>query len=217
MHSDDQEILLYLEDKLPPAKREHLEKHIGRCEPCAARFADLSRLPSILEDPIPVDLDEATRKKAMELLIPAKARRGGPLTFMMFAPQHRLAFAGAAALLLILSVYLFVPKEPPLQFRSDKADDIGSLDLFPEDGARVRNHDILFRWKSIGESMAYKFSLMGETGAIVWSADVRDTTISLPGSIVLQPGKTYLWRGETFLADKKLERSAVHAFTYSPD
>ena len=217
MHSDDQEILLYLEDKLPSAKRERLEKHIGRCEPCAARFADFSRLPSILAEPLPRDLDEATQKKAVELLRPGRAPKGGSPAFRLFAPQYRLAFAGAAALLLIVSVYLFLPRETPVQFRSDRSGDVGSLVLIPEDGARVRSHDIEFRWTSLGESMAYKFSLLRETGAVVWSTDVRDTSLSLPEAIVLQPGKTYLWQIETSLADKTLGRSAVHAFTYSPD
>ena len=217
MHSDDQEILLYLEDKLPPAKREHLEKHIGRCKPCAARFADLSRLASILEEPLPGDLDEATQKKAVELLGPGRPLQGGSPAFRLFAPQYRIVFAGVAALVLIVSVYLFLPDEPQVQFRSDRSEHAGSFVLIPEDGARVRSHDVEFRWTSLGESMAYKFSLLRETGAVVWSADVRDTSISLPESIVLQPGKTYLWQIETSLADKKLERSAVHAFTYSPD
>jgi hypothetical protein len=128
----------------------------------------------------------------------------------------RPAFAAAAAVVLILSVYLFVQEKEPAEFRSDKVDELRTLIMFPDDGATVIDPATRFRWTSVGESMVYKFSLLRETGAVVWSNDVRDTSIALPSSIVLQPGKTYLWRVETFLADKTLGRSVVHAFTYTP-
>ncbi len=212
MHPDDEEMLLYIEDKLPVGTRELLEAHIGQCGPCATRFADLSRLPLILEGKVPVQLDEAVLRKARALVQPGKP--GRPQTF--FSPVFRPAFAAAAAVVLILSVYLFVQEKEPAEFRSDKVDELRTLIMFPDDGATVIDPATRFRWTSVGESMVYKFSLLRETGAVVWSNDVRDTSIALPSSIVLQPGKTYLWRVETFLADKTLGRSVVHAFTYTP-
>jgi hypothetical protein len=127
-----------------------------------------------------------------------------------------LAFAGVAAVLLSLSVYLLVPVREPMQFRSDREISGTELKLIPENNAVVRDPSALFRWTSAGDSLIYRFSLMEQTGAILWSHDLRDTAVQLPRSVVLQPGNTYLWRVETFVADRSAERSALHAFTYAP-
>ena len=214
MHPDESEILLYLEDKLPVSDREAFEAHVASCAMCASRFAAAARLPGVLNEPVPVTLDEATMKKARDLVRPGPSRRPGPPRFL--APRYRLGFGIAAALLIAIGVSLLVPEREPSRFRSEESVESDFLQLLPEDGSHVTDRSFRFQWTSLGEGMVYRFTLMGETGAVVWSADVRDTSLSIPPSVVLQPGKTYLWKVESFLADKRTTGSHVHAFTYNP-
>jgi hypothetical protein len=211
MHTDAHEVLLYVEGKLSDNERKIIEAHVAQCEPCAKRFADLSRLPRILNQTVPFEIDEGTFKKAVAIVPRGKSRQ---LLYRLFTPPFRMALAGMAIAIIAVSTYLLLPKPEPSKFRSDRVEGSTTLRLYPEDGAIVREERPSFRWTSIGTSSVYRFSLMDETGAVIWQNDPRDTSITLPESLVLQSGKTYLWRVETFFADKALDRSALHAFVY---
>jgi hypothetical protein len=134
---------------------------------------------------------------------------------MDLRPQVRFALTSAAILAVALTTYLLIPRKEVSQFRSPEIPE-HTFVLFPEDGAIVSDPVPRFRWAQISPSSAYEFSLLNTSGVVIWSGDVRDTSLTLPATIVLQPGKTYLWRVETFLADRSLERSALHAFTFTP-
>jgi len=214
MHPDERELLLYLEDKASQTDRGRIEAHLGQCEKCSNLFADLFRLSRIVEQPAPFDVSEAVLKQATDIVARGKSRNWLSLTFL--TPPFRIAVAGAAVVAIVLTTYLLVPREEPAQFRSDKVEETPALEFYPRDGTVVTEKTPEFRWNSIGESAAYRFSLLDEAAAVIWVNDCRDTSLNLPPSVVLQPGKTYLWRVESFLADKALERSALHAFTYVP-
>jgi len=214
MHPEEQELLLYLEDKLSQDDRGKVEAHIAHCEACAQKFASLFRLPRVLDEPAPRDVSEDVLKKATNLVRPGRPPRWS--TFRLFAPPVRIALAGAAVVAIALTTYLLVPPEEAAQFRSEKTEKIPTLELYPDDGATVSKKMPEFRWNTIDESAAYRFSLLDEAGAVIWVSDRRDTSLQLPAFVVLQPGKTYLWRVETFFADKTLDRSALHAFIYAP-
>ncbi|MBM2846873.1 MAG: hypothetical protein HW407_2185 [Bacteroidetes bacterium] len=213
MHLTEIEILLYVENKLPPEDRQELEAHVGRCDECARQFASLARLPDTLSENVPFEVNEAVLKEAVGL-VGGKAW-GRSWNFGFFNPPFRVAFAGVSVLAVALTTYLLVPRHEPSQFRSAETA-APMLRLFPSDGAKVADTHPAFRWSSTVKSSAYKFTLMDENGVSIWNWDVRDTAVSLPSTIVLIPGKTYLWRVESFLADKSLERSALHVFTYAP-
>jgi hypothetical protein len=212
MHTDPNQVLLYLEGKLADHERKAVEAHIAHCRRCATQFADLARLPRILDQPVPFEIGDTTFRTAVEIV--ARGKRRG-FMFRLFAPPFRIALAGAAIVIIVVSTYLLLPRQEPSRFRSEEVEPSSNLTLFPSDGAVVHERRPIFRWTSIGTSSVYRFSLMDETGAIIWENDPRDTSVTLPGSLVLQSGKTYLWRVETFFADKTLDRSALHAFTYA--
>ena len=215
MHTEEHELLLYLEAKLSPDDRGKVEAHLANCGDCAHKFAALFRLPRALDQSAPVNVGEGVLKKAVKLVKPGGSLRS--FNFKLFTPPFRIALAGAAVTAIALTTYLLVPREEPAQFRSEKAEEIPTLELYPEDGATVSKKMPEFRWKTIGASAAYRFSLMEEAGVLIWVSDRRDTSLFLPSFVVLQPGKTYLWRVETFIADKTLDRSALHAFIYLPE
>lgn len=213
MHVVETDILLYIENRLPREGRQKLEAHVGRCDECAKQFASLARLPYALKESVPFELDESVLQKAVDIVGGKQSVRSW--NFRFFNSPFRAAFAGLSILAVVLTTYLLVPRHVPSQFRSTETA-TPMLRLFPSDGAKVGDTHPVFRWSSAVKSSAYKFSLMDENGVIVWIWDVRDTAVSLPSTVVLIPGKTYLWRVESFLADKTLERSALHVFTYAP-
>jgi hypothetical protein len=213
VHPDEYELLQYLENTVEQHKRKQIEDHSARCEQCAHLLADLSRLPQVLDHPVPFEPDPAVLMKAMQL-----AKRKGPRRWFgmnTIAPPFRIAIAGTTLFVIALTAYLVLPREEPDRFRSGTEDEVPAFGLFPADGAIVRDYPPDFHWKEIHESAAYRFSLLDGSGAVLWTADIRDTSILLPSSVVLQPGFTYLWRVESSFADNTL-RSALHAFTYSP-
>ena len=213
MHVLETDILLYIDDKLPAGDRLTLERHVGRCNDCASRFATLVRLPQVLNESIPIQIDNEVLVSAVEIVrVKEQVKRWH---FRFFDSPLRIAFGGAAVAVIVLTTYLLAPKHEPAQFRStDTATPL--LRLFPPDGAKVAGPHPVFHWSSVARSSVYNFSLMDERGVSVWNWDVRDTSLVLPSTVVLLPGKTYLWRVESFLADKSLERSALHVFTYAP-
>jgi hypothetical protein len=214
MHPEEHELLLYLENKLSLDDRGRVQAHVARCGECAHKLAALFRLPQVLDQSAPVEVGKGVLKKALKLVKPGKSPRS--FNFKLLTPPFRIALAGAVVVVIALTTYVLVPRDEPAQFRSDKAEELPRLVLFPEDGTTVIEKTPEFRWNMIGGSAAYRFSLLDEAGAVIWVSDRRDTTLQLPAFIVLQPDKTYLWRVETFFADKTLDRSALHAFIYAP-
>jgi len=213
VHVTESDILLYVEDKLPAEDRQNLEQHVGRCNDCARQFATLVRLPHVLKESIPIRVDRATLNEAAALVGSEKQTSGW--TFRAFAYPLRTGLAGVSVAVIALTVYLLIPRPEPAQFRSTDSS-VPMLKLFPPDGATMSEPRPEFHWSSVARSAVYKFSLMDQNGVSVWNWDVRDTSLLLPSTVVLLPGKTYLWRVESFLADRSLERSALHVFTYAP-
>lgn len=220
MHVSDHDMLLYLEDRLPTARRQSIERHMGNCNGCARQFAALARLPNILEETIPIEVNEATMARAKALV---RAERPALRWLRIPLARYRVAFAGLAAAAAISTVVLLFPVSETQQFRSVDRTAPG-FTMSPPDGAHITELQPQFAWSSIRSSpdlpstagSVYKFSLLDQQGVTVWSLDVRDTSVMLPASVVLVPGKTYLWRVESFLVDRSLERSSLHAFTYNP-
>jgi hypothetical protein len=118
--------------------------------------------------------------------------------------------------MVIASILVLIPRDDVPVYRSESPD-ISTLTLFPEDGTEIRDRENVFRWTPTAESMTYRFSLLNEEGRVVWIKDLETTSLIIPPSVVLQPGKTYLWKVEAFLAKNMSGRSSLHAFTYIPE
>jgi hypothetical protein len=205
-------MLLYVEGMLPVEKRQSLENHVGMCSDCARQFATLARLVHVLKEDVPVRVDGETFRKAIALVSGTTDIKGW--TFRIFSSPARAALAGVSLLAITLTAYLLLPRPEPEQFRSTDGV-VPMLSLSPADGATITEPRPEFHWSPVSQSSVYRFSLMDHRGVRIWDRDVRDTTVLLPPGVVLVPGNTYLWRVESFLADRSLERSTLHVFTYT--
>ncbi len=213
MHVTEVEILLYIEDKLPPEDRKKLEAHVSRCDDCIAQFSAFARLSDVLGETIQVGISAAAFKRAVAVV--ASQKSTGGWSFGHVVSPLRVSLATLVVIGIVWTTYILVSPQQASEFRSTE-NSLTRFTLSPPDGAELNESTPTFHWTPVARTSVYNFNLMNESGVTVWNWDVRDTMVILPSSVVLLPGKTYLWRVESFLADKTHERSALHVFTYVP-
>ena len=49
-------------------------------------------------------------------------------------------------------------------------------------------------WTSVPHADRYRMTLFDATGAVLWESQTSDTTATIPATIGLQPGASYLWQ-----------------------
>ena len=170
-------------------------------------------MPDVLRETIPVDINDAAFRRAEALVAPHKSTLGW--NFRSFVSPLRVSLATVVVMGVIGATYFLSSPHKASQFRSPE-NSLPTFTLYPPDGAELNERTPTFHWSAVAQASVFKFSLMDECGVTVWNWDVRDTMLILPSTVVLLPGKTYLWRVESFLAHKTHERSALHVFTYAP-
>ena len=52
------------------------------------------------------------------------------------------------------------------------------------------------RWKPVAAVDLYRVTVFQEPGRVVYEADIRNTTVALPDSVSIVPGRSYLWKVE---------------------
>jgi len=72
-----------------------------------------------------------------------------------------------------------------------------------------------FIWRADGSDALYRFSITDAAGAPIWSAETRDTTISLPAHVSLEPKRDYLWNVDAIDTEGTTVTSGTHSFQVS--
>jgi hypothetical protein len=86
----------------------------------------------------------------------------------------------------------------------------------PTDGETLQAGRIVFVWDDIAESARYRFTLTNSDGDDIWTADLTDTTATLPTTVALVGTQTYFWYVDVFLPNGASATSEVHGFTIIP-
>ena len=124
---------------------------------------------------------------------------------------NRLVWVGLAVAIVVACLMVFFSGPPghsndPLTSRV--------VLITPRDGATlVLLHR--FTWYRTGQPAVYHFFLYEVNRTPVWSTLVKDSSLILPSTVVLQRGQTYLWRVEAILPDEKTIHSDLRTFTLS--
>ena len=84
----------------------------------------------------------------------------------------------------------------------------------PADGATIAARGAAFSWHPTAAEM-YRFTLLMQSGEPVWSREVTDTTVTLPVTILLEPGRTYFWRVDA-IADGIAATSGAQRLQVAP-
>ncbi len=171
-HPSDEWIAAYVDGRLSPTERDGLEGHLASCHDC--------------------------RLVAMEA---AEVLRGGGGRRFAVAGLGAVAAAAAIAFLFIGPLSEKAPDEPVLRA---PAGDVGMPIIeavSPANGASVRSTLVLFIWRSLGPDIRYQFSLSAVDGSELWGGSVTDTVLTLPPSVELAPGETYVWYVDALMPD----------------
>ena len=84
----------------------------------------------------------------------------------------------------------------------------------PADGATIPSRGAVFRWRRAAAD-AYRFTLLKENGQPLWSREITDTTVTLPATVSLDPGRTYFWRVDA-MADGITATSGAQRLQVAP-
>lgn len=211
MHATEADILLYLENKLSAANSEVMKTHFSECDKCREELVALLRLPAIIESGETPLLDPHVYARAQAMGAP----RRRPFFGLRLPASGKLALAALVFVAAGVTYFFLAESPPPSRFR-DRAPVQVNFSMHPSEGAVVKQSVPTFIWSGMKNSIGYQVVLYRENGTMLWQGTSRDTSLALPSDVVLQQGKTYLWRVETFFPDQSNYESKLNAFLYSP-
>lgn len=166
-HPATEAIAAYLDDSLPAPDRATLEAHLAWCRPCRQEVTSARRL-----------LETRALRSRWSMMVPV---------------------AAAAVLLLALlgrGLLSPLPVEDTVRAggEAEGADGVPSIQvLSPADWDTVGRDAILFAWAGQAGSPLYRLTLTDAGGRALWVQDTTNTTLTLPVSVTLAPGRTYFW------------------------
>ncbi len=211
MHATEADILLYLENKLDAKSAEQMKRHFSKCHHCREQLVVILRLPSVIESGDVPLIDASILAQAQQL----GATKWPVLFSFNLSPFGKLALATLVFMAVGASYYFLRQPSLPSRFR-DRAPVPYTFLMFPSEGAMVKQPRPMLSWSAMKNSVGYKITLYRRNGTALWEGTSNDSSFLLPPEVVLQPGKTYLWRVESFFPDRSNYESKLNAFVYSP-
>lgn len=188
---------------------EEMAGYIDDClsgEERASVEARLARSPELR-----VELVAATRIKVAEEA--SKPRRSSP-----WKAGVGILLAAAAAVIVVVAIpnrnrdgrQSAAPAE-----RRVEAEDGGHVSLLtPVDAGTLPLISANFAWRSEGDA-SYRITIADATGATVWTTLMKDTTATLPPTVLLQTGNNYYWYVDALRSDGSSISSGPRSFKVS--
>lgn len=170
-HLNELKIASYLDRGLSDVDRTSVEDHLVDCSECRRNVAEAERF-----------LASFRRSRRTVVL----STFGGLI-------------AVAAAALFVVRPQL--ARENPVGSRitRDATEAIG-LAVYEPLG-RIAAYPVQFIWASAPGAITYRITLSTADGTTLWSANVTDTTATLPRRVTLQPGGNYVWFADAIFGD----------------
>jgi hypothetical protein len=148
---------------------------------------------------------------AVHRLAQAPVRRSLPVT--------RLARLAAAVIIAVVALRVFwgPPAQPGSSVRADSSLIPGEppariATWSPPDGDTISAREAVFRWAPVGENATFQLRLSEPDGSIRWTWSTSDTSVTLPDTVHLSAGGTYLWYVDALRADGRSASTGVRRF-----
>lgn len=216
MHCTEADIHLFLEDKLPPERRQEVEAHLADCPACAETLVAAYRQPQAFEETEAPSLDAATLQQAEDLVSPRSPPSWRERILRLSRPARiALSVLLLAGVGLGLWTYVGPDATSPSSLRSPKTAPAWSLYAPPH--RTVLEPPPVFRWARHPDAAAYRVLLYHNDGTVRWTGSTADTTLRLPSEVTLEDGARYLWRVEAVFPDDRSRSSELRAFTAAPE
>jgi len=184
----------YLLNKLEGGAREQFEEHYFNCPSCFQQMEERDALISTIKSR-GAWIFKGEAESAQRDWVPAWKR-----ALASFTPRQ-WATVGVAAAALLLVVFGVLPQfrgsSPQFVLSETEVVRGESLTLMSPI-IDVRSVPTYFEWKSLGQDVEYKISLLN--GAPLWSAVTRDSRIVVPEEIRqrMLPGQRFAWQVRAF-------------------
>jgi hypothetical protein len=188
-HPSSEEIADYLNGRVSPTVRSTLESHFADCRSCRQQVVSTRRV-----------LTSFSTRRSIAWAIPATAVAAmawilvGPRSESGDAQQELRRGRGATG----------DPEMPA-----------GVAIIAPATDAAVDRARVAFIWHAQAARPLFRLTL-SEGDREVWSATTRDTTLRPPSSVVLEPGRTYLWYVDALDAEGRSVTSGTQRFVARP-
>jgi hypothetical protein len=72
------------------------------------------------------------------------------------------------------------------------------------------------RWTAVSGADRYRVTLFASGGRSIYEIDIHDTTVTLPDSVIIVPGQSYLWKVEARVGIDRWSSSELMDFTVRP-
>jgi hypothetical protein len=170
-HPDEEAWARLAAHELPPDETRALADHLARCSECGQIYRALA------------DLEQGAR--AFDPAVPAQPQATGR--------WNVLALGGGLAAAAVLAWVMVRPLPPPAspppstEVRGGAA---AAVPVRPLGALTAR--PAVFEWRPAADARAYRVQLLDAQGDTIWSStEVTGTTVTLPGDVVLRPGRHY--------------------------
>ena len=167
---DDETIASLVEGTIDDARRAAALPHLAECARCRTAVASVSRA---LADPLvtrEIPRHWSARRRLFAIAIPVAA---AAVFALLMVPQRRDDGSTHRAPT-ITAVSSPVPMSP-----------VGV----------VASAETL-RWSTVAGADRYRTTLFNDVGTVVYETQTADTVVTLPDSVRLAPGRSYLWKVE---------------------
>ncbi len=168
---DEHTVAALADGTLDAAARSRALPHVATCALCRRAVASVAE--ALADGPITHEIE----------IVEGRRRRGGPLV------RIAVPLAAAATVLLLLwspaddrSPGHRGPPPPPATTPILRSP-VGAVSAAKE-----------LRWSHVAGADRYRVTVFDATGGVVLAADVSDTVVAFPDSIVLVPDVSYLWK-----------------------
>lgn len=190
----------YLLNRLSERDKEAFEEHYFNCSSC---FEKLQERYIIIQ----------TIKNHPELLMTEKGEARVPLLATLkkevgaFFTPRQLALAGLTALLVLVVIFVIVPRNQapaPNFFLTDEETIRGSSITLISPVIDMNQIPSSFEWKKLGENIEYQVSIFNHQ--LLWKATTKENRITLPEEVKAKmvPGEKYSWQVKAFSPDGTL-------------
>lgn len=181
-HPSSEDVAAYLSDGLDSEARLAFEAHIAECRTCRTEISSARRLLA------------SGRSRKWQWIVPSSVAAVAAIAFFSLSTPRRVHEE---------------PTRAPDRASSGRAVRLGIVS--PSEQATVTGIPV-FTWRADGPDALYRFTITDAAGAPIWSAETRDTTISLPADVSLELKREYLWNVDAIDTEGATVASGAHRF-----
>ena len=168
---DDDTIAALVEGSVDKVTRAAVMPHLAECSRCRAAVASVSR--ALSDPPVATEIVRlrGRRRRMLQIALPVAAAAivllfVGPTDNGDVAPVHRSPTITAVSSPVLVSPVGIVADAEAL------------------------------RWHGVSGADRYRATLFDGAGAVLYETQTVDTTVALPDTVLLEAGRSYLWKVE---------------------